>query len=571
MKLSWLLLSLSLYECTLHCSFGVNALLAMTTTTTSRGRRIRKSPLHVLLAHPPSTASTTTTRMMMHTTASATQTIRPSNKHNFLKILQESCHTPHDLLVNIGQHLTITNNDNHPSYNNNYYGHVSSLVLVRLAKMLIILDNKKFVEQRQVQDDDCCKEKEEEEVYEDDFTLFHDKDISGIENIFQVFHNSIKQYLVENTSRDITTTTSRKDENDHDIVDLDWIVDGIKAGAVVYRILYSSSRNSTGSSIRTSSGSTTTKTRTTACCITTARSIQDSIIVDLIDTCHEYIKPVWLKPHQLTGLIWSFDTFDLILDMDDEQQQQQQQQQKIQELRDAYRKLNIPFRIRPGFLWKKQKDNNDYETATTTTTTTITTNEMDAKCTELLSLQSLKTQVDFQKEEIITSSKRIVPERRETAWQGEEHVPGFAYSGKIMERQPFSPVVGYVRDFLLNHMGVYYDCCLLNLYPDGDSGMNYHVDPDQGTIWGYDTCVVSVGATRRFSFRDIPKSKGGGGGDDQDASNSAPYNFVVMEGDVTHMFDDCQFRYQHAVKTADARRGEEKASRSSLVFKKYIL
>ena len=89
----------------------------------------------------------------------------------------------------------------------------------------------------------------------------------------------------------------------------------------------------------------------------------------------------------------------------------------------------------------------------------------------------------------------------------------------------------------------------------------YHIDPDQGLSWGFDTCVVSVGATRRFAFRNIP-------GKETDIV-SQPHNFVVMDGDVTHMFGNCQSQFQHAVKTSENK--GEKASRSSLVFKQCLM
>jgi hypothetical protein len=71
--------------------------------------------------------------------------------------------------------------------------------------------------------------------------------------------------------------------------------------------------------------------------------MDESIIFDLVDIC-KYIKPTWMKPHQLTGLIWSFDTFDFIFGG------RINEMVLPSELYEAYQNLNIPFRIRPGFL-----------------------------------------------------------------------------------------------------------------------------------------------------------------------------------------------------------------------------
>ena len=92
-----------------------------------------------------------------------------------------------------------------------------------------------------------------------------------------------------------------------------------------------------------------------------------------------------------------------------------------------------------------------------------------------------------------------------------------------------------------------YDCVLLNLYPDGSSGMRYHHDPDQGSLWGYDTAVVSVGETRRFCFRPTPNThstegeKGQGKGQGKDGRT---HIYTVFDGDVVHMFGRCQEDYQ---------------------------
>lgn len=383
-----------------------------------------------------------------------------TTKH-FKKVLQSSCHQPHDLLENIGQHLSSKNDRD---------GEVSSLSLVRLAKLLITLDNRQF----------------ESDWNQSIPLLFHASDIKIIDNIFQVLASSLRCQINHNTNR------------------LDALVEGIKAGAVVSRILHRSS-------------------------FLSIESVDNSVLEYLVDTCNK-LERKSLEPHHVSGLIWSFDTYDLQL----------KGLHIPKSIQNEYEEMNIPFRVRPGFFTKHASNQNNIQD---------------------LTLDNLKQQVSFQKEQIITQNNQRVQERRETAWQGEDFVPEFAYSGKRMERKEFSPVVRNVRDYLRDNMGSYYDCCLLNLYPDGDSGMRYHSDPDQGTVWGKDTSVVSVGATRRFSFRHIPSAGM--------KNVSQPHNFVVMDGDVTHMFDECQFLYQHAVKTADTK-GNEKASRSSLVFKQYI-
>jgi len=253
----------------------------------------------------------------------------------------------------------------------------------------------------------------------------------------------------------------------------------------------------------------------------------------------------------------------------------------------------------------------------------------------VVTVAELMGEVEFQGDHVTTASGQVVKERRLTAWQtldgsssndppsdsssgngtkgvrthhdsgnaastaaatvkGEGHSRGqtgkglslsseaaaaaaggvgdFSYSGKVMPAKAFTPCVAKVCAAVSKVTGQQYDGCLVNLYPDGSSGMRYHSDPDQGDLWGFDTVVVSVGETRRFCFREAPlkagtksapsSASGGGGGSSSSggakssgsssprSSGSAVHAFHVFDGDVVHMFGDCQERFQHSVMKA---------------------
>jgi alkylated DNA repair dioxygenase AlkB len=227
-----------------------------------------------------------------------------------------------------------------------------------------------------------------------------------------------------------------------------------------------------------------------------------------------------LEPHHLSGLFWSFETYDYV------KSRCAGEIMLPLNLKQAHDDLKLPFRILPGFCSHVRE----------------------------LSVPDLVSQVNFRVDSVRTSSQKVVKERRETAWEGDEGVDPFQYSGKSMPRDAFSPTVERVRDLLDEQLHQYFDCCLLNLYPDGKSAMRYHIDPDQRSLWDFDTVVVSVGASRRFSFRRV------------NAEKEKPHTFVVMHGDVTHMYGDCQDTFQHAVKKADVK--TEQCARASLVFKR---
>jgi len=275
-------------------------------------------------------------------------------------------------------------------------------------------------------------------------------------------------------------------------------------------------------------------------------------LLEKIEKEDQRLVPV-IQPHQLSGLKWSIDCFRLSTEDADFSQQY-----LPKHLQQAYDDLDLPFAIRPGFLRKISARN-------------AKSSPRDREDENDFSVATFVDQVDFRVETIQTTSKRAVAERRQTAWQGDDHVAPFEYSGKSMQRMPWSPIVAAVRDCLFVETSHYYDGCLLNLYPDGGSGMRYHIDPDQGVRWGFETVVVSIGATRRFAFRSIVDNGGEKGrsvGSTKGAIDSKPHMFVLMEGDVTEMIRDCQERFQHTVKTAESK--GETAPRVSLVFKKTL-
>jgi len=247
----------------------------------------------------------------------------------------------------------------------------------------------------------------------------------------------------------------------------------------------------------------------------------------LLQQWHEQADGIarYLEPYQLSGLKWSLDCFNLRDNIDD--------YILPPSIQRAYDSLQLPFLIRPALCQK----------------------------IPAFTVSNLTEQVHFQFDTVRTKSNRVVKERRQTAWEGDDNVAPFDYSGKSMERRPWSPLVLEARNHLSRETGHKYDGCLLNLYPDGGSGMRYHSDPDQGKIWSYETVVVSAGATRRFAFRNIPTN---------DRNHDIkPHVFVLFHGDVTEMFNDCQAQFQHTVKTAEGK--NESMPRASLVFKKTLI
>lgn len=172
-----------------------------------------------------------------------------------------------------------------------------------------------------------------------------------------------------------------------------------------------------------------------------------------------------------------------------------------------------------------------------------------------IDVETLAREVPFRTDQLTTRDGRRVDERRKTCWMGEPHVGSYAYSGKVMLPTPMAPCVERLRDALFEKTGEMFDSCLINYY-DEKAACAYHTDPGMGTHYATDSIIVSVGETRRFSFRPL-------GTTDEEA-----HWIRVTDGDCIFMFANCNDDYEHCVMAAE---GDENASpRASIVFKRSL-
>jgi alkylated DNA repair dioxygenase AlkB len=180
------------------------------------------------------------------------------------------------------------------------------------------------------------------------------------------------------------------------------------------------------------------------------------------------------------------------------------------------------------------------------------------------SFSDIRAEVAFSQDTFTTLDGKAVLERRETCWMAEAGIGGLAYSGKIMAPVPLSPAVVRLRDSIEASTGVRFDCCLVNLYADGDCACKFHSDPDHGRVWARDTVVVSIGETRRFVLREItPEAVSVSVTKEQ-----RHHSFHVCDGDAFHMFGACQDDFQHAVLKAEGP--DNCGPRASVVFKRAL-
>ena len=387
-----------------------------------------------------------------------------SSASSLIGTLQAECHSPSLLLSKVGSKLSPASDPD---------GRVSSLVLIRLAKLAVERANQQLY---------CSTNSNSSTNIENPaLTLWDDNDNDN-DAIDIDIDPTVALLTLANVCSTLAVAIASSKAN------LDSGVEGIKAAGVLSRFVtinYHDDDNMLNA---------------------------DAIFLPLM-TSYENVSVDEMEEHHLSGLRWAFDNLSLCCGNNNNNNNHTTNKNHNRatnnnnanndllpaHISTAYQHLHLPFRIRPNLLQNIPN----------------------------LTVSALTSQVQFNAETIhTTSTSKTVQERRLTAWEAQStSIPGFAYSGKIMETRQFSPLVLAVRDALMETTKEWYDCCLLNLYTDGESGMRYHVDPDQGVLWGYETVVVSVGAARKFSFRDIiidekEKEMNGSNDDDDDDNNN---------------------------------------------------
>jgi hypothetical protein len=87
------------------------------------------------------------------------------------------------------------------------------------------------------------------------------------------------------------------------------------------------------------------------------------------------------------------------------------------------------------------------------------------------------------------------------------------------------------------------DCCV-----------EYGSDPDHGSKWSLEQAVVSFGEVRRFNLKRIQGGEGASSAEKRAQDAEPEHSFHVRNGDVVHMFADCQDKFLHSVSKAQGVR-----------------
>lgn len=96
---------------------------------------------------------------------------------------------------------------------------------------------------------------------------------------------------------------------------------------------------------------------------------------------------------------------------------------------------------------------------------------------------------------------REVASPRLSCWIGDAGAT-YAYSGTRFEPRPWPAALSPVRARLSAELGIAFNSVLANLYRDGRDGMGWHRDGEDELGPEPVIASLSLGATRRFAFRD---------------------------------------------------------------------
>lgn len=112
---------------------------------------------------------------------------------------------------------------------------------------------------------------------------------------------------------------------------------------------------------------------------------------------------------------------------------------------------------------------------------------------------TLMQEIDWQPDRIKLYGKEIVT-RREVAWHGDKPYR-YTYSHSTKTALPWTPKLAGLKAEVEAASGTLYNCCLLNLYHSGETGMAWHADDEKELQPEGAIASVSLGPERRFIFR----------------------------------------------------------------------
>jgi alkylated DNA repair dioxygenase AlkB len=144
---------------------------------------------------------------------------------------------------------------------------------------------------------------------------------------------------------------------------------------------------------------------------------------------------------------------------------------------------------------------------------------------------SLLEKIQWQNDNIFIYGKHIITKRK-VAWYGNEEY-AYTYSKTTKKALPWVNVLTKIKKIVENASGESYNCCLLNLYHNGEEAMGWHSDDEKELKKNATIASLSFGAERKFSFKH-KKSK-------------ESITLTLENGSILVMKGETQTHWQHAL------------------------
>lgn len=107
--------------------------------------------------------------------------------------------------------------------------------------------------------------------------------------------------------------------------------------------------------------------------------------------------------------------------------------------------------------------------------------------------------IEWRNDEAIIFGKLIITKRK-VAWYGEENFK-YSYSNVTKEALLWTAELLELKSLTEQITGETYNSCLLNLYHDGNEGMDWHSDGEKDLKKNGAIASLSFGAQRKFAFK----------------------------------------------------------------------
>lgn len=107
--------------------------------------------------------------------------------------------------------------------------------------------------------------------------------------------------------------------------------------------------------------------------------------------------------------------------------------------------------------------------------------------------------IQWKHDEVMMFGKKIIT-KRETAWYGDADL-AYTYSGVKRQPIPWTNLLQELKSIVEDATKETFNSCLLNLYHNGEEGMNWHSDDEKDLKPNGAIASLSLGAERKFSFK----------------------------------------------------------------------